>query len=74
MPSPRGLIKHPHCQRNVVVQTQNTLMHFKEGGYHPALQGRKVNVAIGPFGSSLRGRRNIRGGLLGSHFRERKEE
>jgi len=31
-------------------------------------------VAVGPFGSNPRGRGNIRGSFLGSHFRERKEE
>jgi hypothetical protein len=47
---------------------------FEEGGLHHALQGRKVYVGVGPFGSGLRGRRNIGGSFLVSHFREGKEE
>jgi hypothetical protein len=49
-------------------------MPCKEGGPHPALQGRKVYVAIRPFGSGPRGRGNIGGSFLGGHFRKREEE
>jgi len=57
-------------------------MPFKEGGFHPALQGRKVYVAVGPFCSNPRGRGIFEVAFLGAisererrsrSFRERKE-
>jgi hypothetical protein len=49
-------------------------MPFEESGLHLALQGRKVYMAVGLFGSDSRGKGNIGGSFIGSHFRERKEE
>lgn len=52
-PSPGGLVKHPHCQRDVVVQTQDILVPLEDGCFHPALQGRKICRAIGFLASCL---------------------
>jgi len=41
-------------------------MPFEEGGLHPSLQGRKVYVAVGPFGSDPRGRGILEVAFLGA--------